>query len=354
MNSRALRRGKFGCAEVADRSTSPRESRSERRLPTLGCAAIVYLTFGGNFLGFRIAVDTVPPFLATTVRGLLGGLLLLVIRALVRRASGAPPNSPITTAQMRASAVQAILLLVCGQASVAWSVQQLPAGTAAILASSMPIWVALLSVVWLRHPLSRTGVLGVMIGFAGLVALSFAREGGGLGVNGEMIVPALVVLAGALATAAGVLYGRRAAGPPDGLLGSALQMICAGLILGCLALATGEAQAFTLAAVSTRSWAALAYLVIFGSVIGYSALVMLTEHAASTIDASFAYVAPIVALVLSALLLNEHIGVAKVAAASLALAGAALMAREGPSSGGAKGDARPCCGTGSTAAAGSR
>lgn len=299
-------------------------------LRTPVCAAIVYLTIGGNFLGFRMVVDTVPPFVAATARALLGGLLLLAVVALVRRMSGSLPKQP-TAGQMRASAVQATLLLVGGQGSVAWGVQHIPAGTAAILSSSMPIWVAIFSRVWIHRSLSRVGVLGVAVGFVGLAVLAFARDDGGIGMSGAAIVPALVVLAGAASTAAGVLYGQRGEGHPDGLFGAALQLTCAGLILGVLALGTGEFGIFTPAAVPARSWAALAYLVLFGSVIGYSALVWLTEQATPALTASIAYVGPIVALALSAWLLGEHVGVAKTVAAVLALAGAALMAREGKS-----------------------
>lgn len=309
---------------------------------TVGAAIIDYMSIGGNFLGFRVAVETVPPLLATACRALVGGFLLLAIWAAVRRLRQAEPGGRISSRQLRAIAIQSTLLLVCGQGSVAWSLQALPAGTTAILSSSMPIWIAILSTVWLHQPLSRTGIAGVLIGFAGLAALAMTRDAG-VALSGPTLVPALVTLGGAISTAAGVLYGQRAKAPRDALLGSALQMICAGLIVGCLAPAIGELDAFTPSALSSRSWLAMGYLIVFGSVVGYSVLVWLTEHAPPALAASFAYVGPVVALILSAWLLDEPIGAGKIAAAFLALVGAALMSwrQRGAEAGRSKGAAAP-------------
>lgn len=286
----------------------------------------VSCTTGGNFTGFKVAVETIPPFLMIGTRLLAGGLLLLPIALFGNgRIFGSREPAGLSMRQLGATAIMAMLLLVLGQGMLVWSVQELSAGTAAVLTSSMPLWVALLSFVWFREPIARWGLIGIALGFTGLVLLAFVREGGESGEGSTSLLPTVVTLAGAAAGAVGVLFGRKADLPENELLGSALQMLAAGFVLASAGLAMGEAADFQLSQVSARSWAALGYLIVLGSAVGFAALVWLTKHAAPATASSFAYVGPVIALFLSAWLLDESLSAAKIVAAVLVLGGAALM-----------------------------
>ncbi len=289
---------------------------------------LVWLTMGGNFLGFKVAVETVPPFLMISARLLLAAAILLPLALafdgrLRPGSASVPRRTPWPTArQARSAVVMAVLLLVIGQGSVVWGVQRLDAGTAAVLTSSIPLWVALLGFVWLRQRPSRRGLAGLGLGFVGLVVLSLA--GGGAGARLDPFAVA-AVLAGAASVAAGVLYGHDADMPENAALGTAIEMLAAGAVLLAVSLAAGETGGFHLGQVSGRSWTALAYLVVGGSLVGFGAFVWLTRAASAATASSFAYVGPVVALALSVPLLGEALGPIKLAAAGLALAGAALL-----------------------------
>lgn len=307
---------------MATAAADPPGTRATWAVPL--ALGVVWFSSGANFLAFKVAVETIPPFLMIAVRLLVAGALLLPISLLVER--GGRPSA----AQWRNVAIMAVLLLVIGQGAVVWGVQYLPAGTTAVFVSSTPLWLALFE--RLRgHPLTWRALLGLGLGFAGLVVLSTANSGE------DSVDPVAVaaVLAGAAAWAAGSLVGHDADVPPA-FTGTALQMLIAGAVLGAVAVGSGEFAGFEPTQASRRSLLALGYLIVVGSMIGFGGFVWLTHAASPTLTGTFAYVGPVVALALSAWLLDEPLTAPKLGAATLALAGVALMAT------GARPKQRPC------------
>ncbi len=269
--------------------------------------AAVYLIWGSTYLAMRVAVRELPPLLMGSMRFVAGGLLLLGIAAV--RGARLP-----TARQWLLAAPVGVLLFVGGNGFVAIALQTVDSSVAAVVSATMPLWVAVLAASTGERPSAREW-LGLLVGFAGVVALF-----GGASLGGDPVHAVLICLA-PVAWAAGSVLARRLP-LADGMAGSALQMITGGVAVGLVALARGER--FT-AGASTEAWLAVLYLVIFGSLIAFSAYTWLLRSTRPAIATSYAFVNPAVAVLLGALLGGEALGTDTIAATALIIGAVALV-----------------------------
>jgi len=267
----------------------------------------VCLVWGSTFIALAIVVRDLPPFLAMAVRHLVAGGLLLAF-ALPR---GDRRTDRVGRRQIASAFVFGGLLFVTGHGALAWAQQTVPAGTAALLVGSIPIWMALLDRVALGRRLPVTSYAGILLGFVGLAVL-FDPFGEG----SVDRLAALVVVLSALCWAAGSLYSRGAALPRRPLVSAGLASLCGGVLLSALAASSGELGRADWTSGATLG---LAYLVVMGSLVGFSAYVYLLRAAPTSLVSTYAYVNPVVAVVLGWLLLEETITL------QMAVAGAAVV-----------------------------
>jgi drug/metabolite transporter (DMT)-like permease len=255
----------------------------------IGALSLVYVIWGSTYLAIRFAVETLPPLSMASVRFLLAGALLL---AWTRWRGHAFP----TLRQWRSSAIIGVLLLLGGNGAVVTAQQWVASGLAALLVAVEPMFVVLVD--WIRPGGRRPTALvaiGLVVGFAGTVVLvdPASLTGGDRNALGAM----LVVVA-ALSWAIGSVYAQRAELPSSALVASAANMLCGGLALGILGGARGEWTTFDPSAVTTKSLLAVAYLLVFGSLIAFSAYSWLVRAAPPALVATYAYVNPVVAVFL--------------------------------------------------------
>jgi drug/metabolite transporter (DMT)-like permease len=245
--------------------------------------ATVYVVWGSTFLANGIAVATIPPFLMMAGRFSVAGGVLFAIA--IRTASRRP-----TWRQWRAAVVTGCMLLVGGTGLVTAAQVHLGSGATALLCATVPLWLALLARLRFGERLSGRAWLGLAVGLAGVAAL--------VDPSGGRIVPTLVVLAGSLSWAAGTLHSRGADAPDEPLLASAMEMLGGALGFLVVAVATGEPGRFVPADVDTGSLVALGYLVTAGSIVAFTAYRWLLRNASTVLVGSYAYVNPVVAVLL--------------------------------------------------------
>ena len=278
--------------------------------------AAVYIIWGSTYLAIRFALETLPPFLMAGVRFLTAGAI--VYGFLVARGAAHP-----TRRNWRDGLIVGGFLLLGGNGGVVWSEQFVPSGIAALLVATLPIWMVLFD--WLRGTGQRPGArtaIGIGLGLAGLVVLIGP---GSLGADGMPIVPALVLVLASVAWAWGSLYSRGAAKPSSPMMATAIQMLCGGALLTIAGTAAGEWGELDLAGASTRSVLALLYLLLAGSIVGYSAYIWLLEHTSPANVATYAYVNPVVAVFLGWLLASEPITPRVLIAAAIIVLGVAVI-----------------------------
>jgi drug/metabolite transporter (DMT)-like permease len=248
----------------------------------------IYLIWGSTYLAIRYAVETIPPLYTAGLRHLLAGSILLVWCL----AKGLRP----TWAQVRASIVIGLFFFLIGHGTLHWAEQKVPSGLASLLIASEPIWVFLLSAAAARQwRLNGTLLAGILLGFGG-VGLLMGRSA--LNSGPGVFVGSLAVVLGALSWSVGIVYSRRSHLSGHPLLLSALSLLAGSAQLLLVGTAVGEYRGFSFASVSLRSWLALGYLILFGSVVAFTAYNWLLEHYSPTLVATHTYVNPIVAVLL--------------------------------------------------------
>lgn len=288
------------------------------RAAILAALAAVYVIWGSTYLAIRFAVETLPPFLMAGVRFTIAGAILYGWR----RAIGYPRP---TRAQWRAAGVVGALMLLCGNGGVVWAEQWIESGTTALIVASVPFWMVIMD--WLRPggraPRPKVWA-GILLGFGGVLLLM-----GGPGAAPEHLVPAMVLLLASIAWAAGSLYSRSAVLPAP-LMATGMQMLAGGALLLVAGVVTGEVPRADPAAFSTRSLLALVYLIVFGALVGYSAYVWLLRVTEPALASTYAYVNPVVAVVLGWLLAGERMDAGIAAAAAVIVGGVALITTTRP------------------------
>jgi len=279
--------------------------------------AAVYVVWGSTYLAIRIGVESFPPLILAGLRHITVGLFLYPI---VRRKTGIRP----TAANWRAAIVTGALLLFIGNGGLSWAEQTVPSGIASLLVASVSLWLVIVD--WLRpggvKPVPRV-VMGLLMGFAGLALLVGPAHLGG----SERVDPrgAAVLVFASLAWACGSLYSKHGGMPSSAMLGVAMQSFAGGAILLIAGLFAGEFRGLHLGAISLRSWLALAYLMAFGSGIGFSAYIYILQKSTAARVATYAFVNPVVALFLGWLIAGETITLRTVIAAAVILTAVILV-----------------------------
>ena len=265
--------------------------------------AIVYLVWGSTYFFIELSVAHIPPMLVGAFRYLLAGLLMLGYCLITRK----PVFSP---AAIKPATVSGFLLLVCGNGGLIWSEQYIPSGLAAILLASGPVWFVLLDRrQWAVNFSSPSTIVGLVIGFAGVLLLFWDSLTGGTGTGGHghgMAALAVLVCA-SISWAAGSLYSKYRSAQGSNAVNAGWQMMAAGLIFVPLSLVFGEWRHFEPAAVPWSSWSGILYLVTMGSLVGYSAFVWLLSVRPATQVSTHAYVNPVVAVLLGAVFNSERL-----------------------------------------------
>ncbi|WP_165073353.1 EamA family transporter [Paludisphaera rhizosphaerae] len=293
--------------------------RFERRTWLLIAAfAIVYMVWGSTYLAIRIGLKTLPPLLMAGSRFLVAGSILCGLS--LARGSAFP-----SAGQWRRAAVGGVLMLAVGNGCVTWAEQFVPSSITALLIASEPLWLVLTS--WAFFGGQRPGAritAGLAIGLAGVGAL--VLPGGGEGdAGGMMLIGSLAIILAAFSWAVGSLYLREAALPDSTALSTGMQMLAGGATLVTLGLLRGEAQTFHAANVSAASAAAWVYLIVFGSLLGYTAYGWLITATSPARLGTYAYVNPVVAVLLGSLVEHEPITAAAWTAMIVILASVGLV-----------------------------
>ncbi|MFI9326702.1 EamA family transporter [Kitasatospora sp. NPDC052868] len=277
--------------------------------------ALVYVVWGSTYLAIRIALETMPSFLSAGARFLCAGLLLAGFVA-VRRG---PAELRVSLPQLGSSALVGGLLLTGGNGLVVLGENSIPSGLAALLVAAVPLWMVLLTATVGERP-KPVELAGVLLGLAGLVVLSAPAIGGDIAPVGV-----IAVICATLTWSAGSFAAKRIPMPASVLAASAYQMLAGGLGNVLIGLARGEEHGLNLAEVSGRSWLALGYLVLAGSLVGYTAYAWLLKSAPLTLVATYAYVNPVVAVLLGWLVLAEPLTGPTLAGGAIVVAGVCLV-----------------------------
>jgi len=251
----------------------------------------VYILWGSTYLAIKYAIETLPPLLMTGTRFLVAGVTLF----LVGRFSKGYQKPAFR--EWRASFVVGALLFLGGTGGVVLAEHHISSSLTALLVATEPAWIVLLGWLWLKGTRPNWKVaLGLLIGFAGVYLLIGASGGTGNGNN--QLMGAILVLVAAVCWAAGSIYGVRAPASKSPILASGMQMISGGSLLLLVGTLRGEWTNFHIANVSPHSWLGISYLLVFGSLIGFTAYSWLLKNAQPSIVATYAYVNPVVAVLL--------------------------------------------------------
>lgn len=288
----------------------------------LASFAALYLIWGSTYLFIRFADETIPPFLMAGTRFAIAGAVLYTWTRM--RGAKRPGRK-----YWKSALVVGLLLLVGGNGGVVWAEQVLPSSVTALLISTVPLWIVLLD--WLRPggtvPALPT-VGGLLLGFAGVALLVTGETAAGTGAPGGVSsapLYALIVVLAAVSWAVGSLYSRSAKMPPVPLLGTGMEMLAGGAVLLVLGAATGELGQVHLQAVSLRSALALLYLIVFGSLIAFTAYIWLLRNAPVARVATYAYVNPVVAVFLGWAFDHEQLSARTLLAAAVIVGGVVVI-----------------------------
>jgi drug/metabolite transporter (DMT)-like permease len=282
----------------------------------LAAFAAVYLLWGSTYLAIIFALETMPPLLMAGARFLLAGGILYG----VMRLRGEPAPAP---RHWRTTAIIGLLLLMCGNGGVTLAERTVPSGVAALLVAMVPMWMVLLE--WLRpggnRPTKRT-LLGLLVGFAGIVVLVGP---GAVGSGGVDLFGAGFVMVGAAAWAAGSIYSRGADLPRSALLATGMEMLWGGVGLTIAGTLTGELGRLDPSGFSTESILAYLYLVVFGSLVGFTAYIWLLGVSTPARVSTYAYVNPLVAVLLGWWVLDEPLTARVLGAAAIIILAVAVI-----------------------------
>jgi drug/metabolite transporter (DMT)-like permease len=281
----------------------PNKTRSSvDRGPVWLALLTLYIVWGSTYLGIAVAVETIPPFLMAAIRFVIAGAILLTWSM----ARGGGRRILPTRREWRDTIVVGGLLLGGGMGMVAWGEQTIPSGITALLIAMMPVWVAVLGGVFLGERLPWLAVAGIVVGFVGVAILAGPTA---FGASGSLDPAGLAaVLISPISWATGSLYAsHRAILPRRPLVATGAQMLAGGGILALMGAATGEVGRFDPAGISSGSLAALAYLTAIGSLLAFTAYGWLLRVAPLPFISTYAYVNPVVAVILGAIVLQEPV-----------------------------------------------
>ena len=264
-----------------------------RYLPWIALVT-VWILWGSTYLAIRVAVETIPPYLMIGTRYVIAGILLYAIQYAIAREK---PKLPSARDLLR-MAITGVLLLVLGNGLLALSETRVPSGVASLLVATMPIWMLVLEAIRVRRMMSFASIAGLIVGSAGIALLVGEQSGHANGLYAGLI------LFGSFAWAFGTIFARSTTHHP---LTVPLEMIFGGLVAIGVGLSLGETSAFSLAQVSAQSWYGMLWLITGGAMIGYTAYAFIVRTLPAPTVATYAYVNPIVAVLLGVLLAREPV-----------------------------------------------
>jgi drug/metabolite transporter (DMT)-like permease len=281
--------------------------------------AIVYLVWGSTYLAIRVTVQTMPPLLASGIRFFAAGAILYAVLWLRRGRE----HVRVSMREIAAGLAVGAALILGGNGLVMVAEQTVQSGHAALIIGSVPLWVIVLRLV-AGERIARGTLLGVALGFVGVALL--VVPGGG---EGQAQLFGLLLLVAAAATwAVGSYFSRRLTLPRDPFLSTAVQMMAGGVLVFAAGAAVGEVPDFDPSRFSRESLLGLAYLLLFGSLMAFTAYTWLLQNAPITLVSTYAYVNPVVAVFLGWLILNEQITTTMVIGAALIVAAVAFVIRK--------------------------
>jgi drug/metabolite transporter (DMT)-like permease len=298
-------------------NTTTSSTAASSKTLLIAAFATIYIVWGSTYLAIRVAVETLPPFLLAAMRFTTAGTVMFLW--LWARGTPVPDKK-----QTFHAAIAGVLLLLGGNGLVVWAEQTVSSSLTALLVAVTPVWFVLLD--WMRphgtRPVIHT-VLGMMLGFAGVALLVTGHNLSGATLSQNPWGIIALILAG-ICWASGSLWARYNAKPKSPWMNSALQMTCGGISLAAVSLVRGEPVHFHIQQVSAHSWLALLYLTVFGSLIAFSAYVFLLRASTPARVATYAYVNPMIAVILGKLILEEPFGVRALWASAIILAGVVI------------------------------
>ena len=304
---------------AADVATAFRQVRSGAGTPATRiwiALGTVYLIWGSTYLGIKYGLETMPPFLMGSLRFLAAGGVLYLLAIRQGDTTGDRPR----TSQWLAALAIGGALLVGGNGGVILAEQYVPTGVVALFVATAPLWMTVIDRVIFGRRLPPLVIVGLVIGFGGVAFLIGSPGSGHINLFG-----AALALAAPLCWATGSVFTRHVKLPVRPLVAASMEMLWAGVLFGMLSLVTGELGRVHWQGISRTSWLALLYLIVFGSLIGFSAYVWLLRSAPLSLVSTYAYVNPVVAVVLGAIFIGEALTPRVVIAGSIILAAVALI-----------------------------
>ncbi len=288
---------------------------------TLLAFAIIYLVWGSTFLAIRVGVREVPPFLLAAMRFLIAGLVLYGF--MLARGERSP-----SAREWLSAFLLAVLIFVMDYGLLFWAEQRVPSGIAAVMMATIPVFMTLSEILILRSMrLSLRLVLALLVGIAGVVVLlSRSLSLGGAPVDAAGAVALLVA---SMSWSVSSSLSRKLPLPAAKTMSSGIQMLAGGILLTLTSLAVGEFGRFHPAAVSRAAWLSLAYLIVAGSIVGFTAYVWLIHHESPTRVGTYAYVNPVVAVLVGYFFGGESLGLRTVAGTLCVLVSVVVIATGG-------------------------
>jgi drug/metabolite transporter (DMT)-like permease len=279
--------------------------------------ASIYIIWGSTYLAIRYAIETIPPFIMGGTRFLVSGALLY----LWARYRGAPKP---TRLHWRNAIIAGGFLLLGGNGAVVWAEQFVPSGLTALLVSILPFWLVIIE--WVRPPRRRPSgavLVGLVLGFIGIIVLVGPGNVGG---HGDVRpLGALVLILGSLSWAIGSFWSRDASLPESGLLTTGMEMLGGGVLLLIVGVLSGELSHFDVHRVSHASTVGLLYLITFGSLLGFTSYIWLLDKVSPARLGTYAYVNPIVAVLLGWAIAGETLSIRTGVAAAIVICAVALI-----------------------------
>ena len=299
--------------------TTSTEQKNYSKALVIAAFAALYIIWGSTYLGIKYAIETIPPFFMGGVRFLIAGLLMLVW-CIIKKEKIPSLNS------IAIISFAGFLMLFIGNAAVVWSEQYLPSGLVAILVATVPLWFVILDKrQWHFHFSNKLIILGLIIGFAGVMML-FAGKGS-IDITGSKmkIISFFVLIFGSIGWAIGSLYSKYKKTDGSTVVKVAIQMLVAGIAALVAGFINNEQKEFVLSQVSLTSLLAVIYLITLGSLVAYMAYIWLLSVRPPSLVGTYAYVNPVVAVFLGWLLADEAITTQQIIALSIILVGVLLV-----------------------------
>ncbi len=317
------------------------------------CLVIVYFVWGSTYLAIRIGVETMPPLLMAAARNLIAGIILFPIALLshsppgrpkflsslvARRKLLAPQSRQERAPSARGGRIQwpsrkewigtgvAGTLLLIGNGVVGLGEKSVPSGLAALLVATVPLWLLGIDAGLNHARIGLAPLAGLLLGLIGVALLS------GLGGGHVSVAGALTILGAAAIWALGTIMARRGTIPSSAALASGMELLVGGAALLILSASTGEFSSLHLGQISAGSWWALAYLTVIGSIVAFSAYGIAVRTLPTATVATYAYVNPVIAVLLGALILGEHLTTSMIAGGVLIVGAVVLVVRRSPPS----------------------